>query len=153
MSKTDGMREKKCGCIIFDVGPPVPCTKHATQAKRKEEREQRRTQREQKKEERGLRKIVAEQAFNQGHDLSKFKEYPSLPGKWTAWCHTCGALVIVYDRVPERGDQIAGKAVFQPCGGGSETFAVLRDCSGVPGIPEQSDAGGDRPELAESEQT
>lgn len=120
MSRRDGVKEKKCGCLYFEHGPPVLCETHKEKADRKEERAKRR-------EVKGLRKIVADQARDLGHDLSQFREYPSLKGKWTAYCHSCGAFTIVYDFVPERGDQIAGKAVFERCSGGSATFAALRD--------------------------
>lgn len=102
------MKERKCGCIVYEFGPPLLCVTHKTKADRK-------IQRDQRKEEKGLRKIVAQQAFDQGHDLSQFREYKSQDGKWVAHCHSCGAMCIVYDRMPERGDQVAGKAIFQPC--------------------------------------
>lgn len=102
------MKEKACGCINYEVGPPVYCEKHQSKANKKAEREQAR-------EEKGLRKIVAQQALDLGHDLSPFREYGSRPGKWTAHCHSCGGLVIVYDTVPEFGDQIGGPAVFKAC--------------------------------------
>lgn len=102
------MKEKKCGCIIFEVGPPVLCGKHQSKVDRKEKREK-------LKEEKGLRKLVLDKAIENGHDLSRFKEYGSRPGKWVAHCHACGAMVIVYDAAPEYGDQIAGPAVFKTC--------------------------------------
>ena len=105
------MKVRKCGCIYYEVGPPVQCEKHQAKDKVREER--------------GLRKIVAQQARDKGHDLTEFKEYGSTVGKWTAFCHTCGGLCIVYDEVPERGDQVAGKGIFEACPGGSGTFAAL----------------------------
>ena len=109
------MKEKKCGCIIFEVGPPVLCEKHQHKIEKQTRREEKRAAREQAREEKGLRKIVLDKAAEHGHDLSRFKEYASRPGKWTAHCHACGAIVIVYDKTPEYGDQIAGAAVFKPC--------------------------------------
>ncbi len=104
----DGMKERKCGCIYFEHGPPVRCEKHSSiQAKREA--------REKDREEKGLRKIVAQKAIEFGHDLARFKEYSSRVGKWTTHCHQCGAMVIVYDDIPERGDQICGPAVFKAC--------------------------------------
>jgi len=108
MARRDGMKEKKCGCIIFEHGPPVQCEGHQRQTDKKVAREKAR-------EEKGLRKIVAEQALSQGHDLACFKEYASCQGKWVSHCHECGAMVIVYDTVPERGDQIAGPGIFKAC--------------------------------------
>lgn len=109
------VKEKKCGCIQFEVGPPVLCEKHQHKLEKKEKREAKRAARETAREEKGLRKTVAQQAQDNGHDLSRFKEYGSRPGKWTAHCHSCGAIVIVYDTVPEYGDQIAGAGVFKAC--------------------------------------
>ena len=105
MGRRDGMTRRKCGCIQFEYGPPVKCDKH--QAKEKV------------KEVRTVRQLAANQSFELGHDLSVFKEYASTRGKWTAFCHTCGAFAIVYDDVPVRGDQLAGAALFKPCGGHS----------------------------------
>jgi hypothetical protein len=95
----DGMKTRKCGCIYFEVGPPVKCTKHAT--------------REQELEEIGLRKAVRDTAETLGHSLTRFSEYESLPGKWTAFCEHCERVVIVYDKVPERGDQINGRRILE----------------------------------------
>lgn len=109
------MKERKCGCLVYELGPPVLCERHQAKADRRAKKEARRAEREVEKEEKGLRKVVLETAESNGHVLSKFKEYPSCPGKWTAHCHLCGSIVIVYDKMPERGDQIAGQAVFNPC--------------------------------------
>lgn len=95
----DGMKVRKCGCVFFEYGPPVKCGKHAA--------------REQEIEEKGLRKAVREQATDLGHDLTRFMEYESRPGKWTAHCNRCERIVIVYDDVPERGDQINGKLILE----------------------------------------
>jgi hypothetical protein len=95
----EGMTVKKCGCITYEYGPPLLCDKH-----------QRKTQ---ENEEKGLRKVVRDEAHNRGHDLTLFTEYESYPGKWTAFCNTCGRIVIVYDEVPERGDQVNGKLILE----------------------------------------
>lgn len=108
------MKERKCGCIVFDVGPPVLCDTHKFKLEQKEKKAEKKAAREEKREQKGLRKTVEEQATELGHDLSRFKEYPSVRGKWTAHCHRCGGIVIVYDGIPERGDQVAG-AVFKKC--------------------------------------
>ena len=113
------MNVRRCGCVRFDYGPPVLCEKHQSKVEKKIEREQVR-------EEKGLRKIVAQQALEHGHDLSPFQEYASYDGKWTAHCHACGALVIVYDRIPARGDQICGRGMFEACRR-SDLVGVLSD--------------------------
>lgn len=95
----NGMKERKCGCIYFEHGPPVKCTKHAA--------------RDQEIEEKGLRKAVRDQAEDMGHDLTRFLEYESTPGKWTAFCNKCERLVIVYDQPPVRGDQINGRRILE----------------------------------------
>lgn len=112
------VKEKKCGCIIFQIGPPVLCDTHQAKATKREARQQR-------QEERGLRKLVADAARDHGHDLSTFREYNSQPGKWTAHCHSCGALAIVYDAVPLRGDQVNAARFFEACRGGSSTLTAL----------------------------
>lgn len=103
MARRDDMRTRICGCIMYSVGPPLKCEKHQRQDKESEDK--------------GLRKAVREEAFSLGHDLTLFTEYESLPGKWTAFCNTCGHIVIVYDVPPERGDQINGKRILEKeCG-------------------------------------
>lgn len=109
------MKERKCGCIIFEVGPPVPCEKHKAKIEKKEKRAAKAAEREQAREEKGLRKIVLDTAFGHGHDLSRFKEYPSTDGKWVAHCHRCGAVAIVYDKTPRYGDQINAAKLFVDC--------------------------------------
>lgn len=111
----DGMKEKKCGCIVFDVGPPVLCGKHQHNEEKKEHRAEKKAAREQAREEKGLRKIVLDKAIEFGHDLSRFKEYPSADGKWVAHCHRCGSIAIVYDRTPKYGDQINAAKLFVDC--------------------------------------
>jgi hypothetical protein len=95
----DGMKVRKCGCIYFEYGPPVKCGKCAG--------------RDQEVEEKGLRKAVRDSAAELGHELNRFQEYESRPGKWTAMCVRCERLVIVYDDVPERGDQINGRLILE----------------------------------------
>lgn len=109
------VKVKKCGCTVFEVGPPVLCDKHQHKADKKEKREARKAARDLKREEKGLRKIVSDAALENGHDLTRFKEYGSSPGKWTAHCHGCGAMAIVYDRIPAFGDQVNAKKLFEPC--------------------------------------
>jgi len=105
----DGMKELDCGCIHFQIGPPIiNCEKHQSLADKKEAREK-------SLEEKGLRKLVIDQATELGHALSRFKEYASQDGKWVAHCHGCGSQIIVYDAIPPRGDQIAGNSIFKPC--------------------------------------
>lgn len=99
MSRREGMKVKACGCITYDVGPPLICDTHERKHKETEEK--------------GLRKVVRDAAHDNGHDLTLFSEYESLPGKWTAFCNTCGRIVIVYDMPPERGDQINGKKILE----------------------------------------
>lgn len=111
----DGMKEKKCGCIIFEVGPPVLCEKHQARIDKKERRAEKAAAREQVREEKGLRKLVLDSAQEHGHDLSRFKEYPSYDGKWVAHCHGCGAVAIVYDKTPKYGDQINAAKLFADC--------------------------------------
>lgn len=113
------VKEKKCGCVIFEVGPPVLCETHQRKAAKQHARAQ-------ALEEKGLRKLVADQARDHGHDLSRFKEYASAGGKWTAYCHNCGAIAIVYDRVPERGDQVNVQRLHGPCHK-SDLVSVLGD--------------------------
>lgn len=95
----NGIKERKCGCIYFEHGPPVICQKHAA--------------RNQELEELGLRKAVRDTAETLGHSLTRFSEYESHPGKWTAYCQHCEHLVIVYDAVPTRGDQINGRKILE----------------------------------------
>ena len=101
------LKEKACGCVTYAVGPPLFCNKHQKLLDRQEDR--------------GLRKAVREQAEAGKHDLSPFTEYESLPGKWTAYCQSCGWMVIVYDEIPERGDQVAGRPLTEPCAGRSKS--------------------------------
>ena len=75
----------------------------------------RKAEREQAREEKGLREIVLDTATGLGHDLSRFKEYPSLDGKWVAHCHHCGSVAIVYDKTPRYGDQINAAKLFVAC--------------------------------------
>lgn len=100
------MTEKQCGCITFQVGPPVFCNTHE--------------KKNQLSDERGLRKAVREKTESLGHTLSDYSEYESTPGKWTAYCQACGWMTIVYDEVPLRGDQIAGRTLTEPCAGRSK---------------------------------
>lgn len=95
----DGAKTRKCGCIYFEIGPPVKCGKH--------------TARDQELEELGLRKAVRDTAETLGHSLTRFAEYESLPGKWTAHCELCERIVIVYDKTPERGDQVNGRRILE----------------------------------------
>lgn len=95
----DGLRERKCGCVYFEHGPPVKCPKHA--------------ERDQVIEEKGLRKAVRETAETLGHSLVGFSEYESRRGKWTSFCERCEYMVIVYDEVPERGDQVNGRRILE----------------------------------------
>lgn len=97
--RRDGMTVRTCGCITYEYGPPLKCAKHQ--------------RKEIEVEERGLRKVVRDEAHNRGHDLTMFSEYESYPGKWTAFCNHCGALIIVYDQPPLRGDQINGKRILE----------------------------------------
>jgi hypothetical protein len=100
MSKRrEGMTVKACGCVTYEYGPPLKCEKHE--------------RKEQENVERGLRKVVRDEAINRGHELTLFSEYESYPGKWTAFCNLCGRIVIVYDAPPERGDQINGKMIVE----------------------------------------
>jgi len=101
LRRREGLKEKKCGCIVFEYGPPIVCSTHQLKEKVKDERE--------------IRRLAREQSRRFGHDLSDFREYPSTPGKWVAHCHTCGGMAIVYDEVPARGDQLAGPAMFNDC--------------------------------------
>lgn len=131
----DGMKEKKCGCVIYEYGPPVLCTAHLTRLARKEEREQ-------IKEEKGLRKTVIEACEDYGHDLARFKEYPSYRGKWVTHCHSCGWIVIVYDEIPHHGgDQINSRCLTEGCQGSSALSSALRDspASDVPVSTDDSD--------------
>lgn len=132
------IRTKKCGCIVFDVGDPVLCPKHAERATKRASREARLASREAKRErkakvaeEKGLRKLVTEKAAELGHDLKRFQEYGAAgqPGKWTSYCANCGDLVIVYDElkhVPADSDQVIGKVLTERCRR-SAIIAALRE--------------------------
>ena len=141
------MKERKCGCLYFEHGPPVPCEKHQRKLEKKEAREK-------AKEEKGLRKIVADKALENGHDLTHFKEYGSQPGKWVAHCHSCGGLVIVYENIPERGDQICGQAVFAACRK-SDLVGTLgaadRDAFAARFTPKTAEADGENSDEGTSE--
>jgi hypothetical protein len=101
--RREGMTVRSCGCITYEYGPPIKCPKHEAKDKVAEEN--------------ALRRAVREHAFDNGHDLTLFSEYESFPGKYTAFCNTCGHIVIVYDVPPERGDQINGKGILSKrCG-------------------------------------
>lgn len=95
----DDMRVRSCGCITYEYGPPFKCDKHQAKEKFSEEH--------------GLRRTIREHAFGLGHELTLFSEYESYPGKWTAFCNTCGHIVIVYDVPPVRGDQVNGKNILE----------------------------------------
>jgi hypothetical protein len=95
------MRTKKCGCIVFKVGPTVLCGKHEA--------------REALIEERTLRRAARDAAAEKGHKLGDFTEYESCPGKWTAFCQTCGLIVIVYDEPQADVDQVFGWALSRKC--------------------------------------
>lgn len=102
MARTkDGLKVRKCGCIYYEHGPPLQCKKHEVK--------------ERVEEEKTLRKLVREQAAELDHDLTRFEEYESLPGKWTAYCVHCGLIVIVYDAPPPVGDQVGGWALQRRC--------------------------------------
>lgn len=132
MARRDGMREKKCGCVVFDHGPPILCVTHQTKIERKVEREK-------AQEEKGIRKAAHEAARRLGHDLSRFKETKATRGKWVAFCRSCGALVIVYDEIPRSGcDQISGKPISEGCRGGSVLLETLGS-SDVPMMLEDTD--------------
>lgn len=111
----DGMKEKKCGCIVFELGPPVLCQAHQAKIDKREKTIAKKAEREQAREEKGLRKIVLDKATEYGHDLSRFKEYASCDGKWVAHCHRCGGVAIVYDKTPRYGDQINAAKLFIWC--------------------------------------
>lgn len=104
------MRNRKCGCKIDKKTPTnsILCERHATRAKR-------RAKREKVQEEKGLRREVIQLAEGNGHALTRFKEYPSVTGKWTAFCKNCGDLFIVYDEIPEAGDQIESWSLTKQC--------------------------------------
>lgn len=97
----DGLKTRKCGCIVYEYGPPMPCPTHAA--------------RDEVQEEETLRKLVREQAAGLGHDLTTFTEYGTTRGKWTAYCSNCGYIAIVYDDPPPVGDQVAGWCLTRTC--------------------------------------
>ena len=99
--RKDGMRERKCGCIYFEHGPPVKCGKHEAK--------------EQLLEDRSLRRAVAEDVAKRGHKLGEWSEYESLPGKWTAYCMNCGLIAIVYDKPQEHVDQVNSWCFTRDC--------------------------------------
>lgn len=115
----DGVKTKRCGCIVFEHGPPIFCELHAARADKHAAKEKGR-------EEKGLRKLVQEGAARLGHELTRFREYSSCDGKWTAYCLKCGAMCIVYDEIPVAGDQVAGKVLTEGCKR-SELLAALHD--------------------------
>jgi len=119
-------KEKKCGCIYYEVGPPLLCTKHKTKKNNKAEREERKRNRERVAEERGLRKAALETARKRGHDMSPFKETTGTRGKFVTYCFDCGRLAIVYDRIPVYGDQVHGKSLTEECSGGSALSRALK---------------------------
>lgn len=107
--RRDGMTVRSCGCITYEYGPPHICEKHR--------------RKQQERDEKGLRRAVREQATDRLHDLTDFSEYESYQGKWTAYCRRCGAMVIVYDKPPMRGDQINARRVLEEdCRGGMTTW-------------------------------
>ena len=96
------MKVRKCGCIYYEYGPPLLCEKH--------------NHKQYEEQEKGLRKLVRERTGSRGHKLSKFKEYESMHGKWTAFCEHCEKIVIVYDE-PVHGDQVVGHPLTEKCSG------------------------------------
>ena len=127
------MKEKKCGCIVFEIGPPVLCSKHKTRENKKVDREERKRRKEQVAEEKGLRKAAADTARKRGHDMSPFKETTGTRGKFVSYCFDCGRLTIVYDRIPFFGDQVSGKSLTEECSGGSALSRALKGAS-VPDV-------------------
>src|SRR5437016_5874709 len=97
------VRERRCGCLYFEVGPPVLCGRHEKKTRIKEEK--------------ALRQRVVERAAELGHDLKRFDEYGNQKGKWTSFCLSCGWLAIAYDEPPPVGDQVSGKVLSLPCAG------------------------------------
>jgi MinD superfamily P-loop ATPase len=96
------IRQRKCGCVYFEVGPPVQCPKHQAKEERFESLQ--------------LRSAARACALRLGHDLTDWIEYDSKPGKWTSYCHGCGAMAIVYDSpAMTLGDQILGNALTKDC--------------------------------------
>lgn len=93
--RPEDMKVKRCGCIDYDYGPPFICNKH------------------QEAQERGLRRIVREEAAKFGHDLVAFSEYESQPGKWTSFCSHCCYIVIVYDTPQRDLDQVNGPQILE----------------------------------------
>jgi hypothetical protein len=99
------LRERKCGCIYYAFGPPLPCPKHAKKSRIKEEK--------------ALRRAVEEQLAENGHVLTSWSEYDSLPGKWTSYCENCGVMAIVYDLPQHDTDQVNSWGFKRKCGKGA----------------------------------
>jgi hypothetical protein len=101
--RRDGIRERKCGCLYYDYGPPVLCGKHEAKAQIAEEKQ--------------VRKAAREVGEGLGHEFTRWAEYLTsyCTGKWTCYCVKCGLILIVYDDPPAVGDQIAGWALTQRC--------------------------------------
>lgn len=75
------------------------------------------SERQIKRDGRQLRRAASDQARRLGHDLTKFRPYKSMDGKYTAFCHDCGYFAIVYDTPPALGDQISGRTLNEDCPG------------------------------------
>lgn len=121
----DGVKERKCGCLYFEYGPPVKCPKH--------------TAREKELEEKGLRRLVSDQAKDNGHELTRWAEYESRRGKWTCHCMKCGLVFIAYDAPPDVGDQIAGWGLGNACKGSD----LVQGAAPAPKANDVEDEDGD----------
>ena len=98
----DGMRQRKCGCIKYDYGPPLLCNYHKKRSTEKEEKT--------------LRRAVADQVRDNGHELTPWREYPNVKGKYTAYCYGCGVIAIVYNDPPTGNqDQVSSWILNKPC--------------------------------------
>jgi len=95
------MRERKCGCILYEYGPPFKCPKHQSKLREREEK--------------SFRKVVSEHVASLGHDLTRWEEYESKKGKWTSFCKHCGDIAIVYDEPQSAVDQVISHMLSQPC--------------------------------------
>ena len=101
MGKRD-VRERKCGCLVFKFGPPVPCGKHAKKAVVKEAK--------------ALRFLFERQLNEMDHELTEWSEYINCPGKWTAHCIHCGVIAVCYEKMPPKDtDQMHSWGLKKKC--------------------------------------
>jgi hypothetical protein len=101
----DGIKERKCGCLYYQYGPPVKCHKHESK--------------EVEGEKKRFRRLLTEHAESLGHRPTRWEADASdsrwCKGKWTMFCQDCGFIGIAYDAPIPGVDQMSGRVLQVTC--------------------------------------